>query len=284
MTRSALPCASADRPAPPGPSTPVAWASSRNRKAPWRSAMSARAAASARSPSMLNTVSVTMNRRPASPEWRARRSSRWPRVVVAEADLAHPRRLAAMVQAGVDQPVGEHQRRPRLRPRREQRGRDRGVGLPAGGEQQGRLRPLQPRDLGLHRLVDAERAAHQARGAGAGPIQRRPVAGARDQRRMARQAEVVVGGKVDQLPARPAAPGRRPSARPPAAAGGGPRRPRGPVPGRRRGRSGTCSAGAGRRLRCRPGPMRRQAGPGERNPRPSAEPGGTRASHGRGAP
>ena len=79
MTRSAPGVASRPSPAPPGPSTPVAWASSKYRKASCLSAMAETAATSARSPSMPKTLSVTMNRGPFRFARAFSNSSKWSR-------------------------------------------------------------------------------------------------------------------------------------------------------------------------------------------------------------
>ncbi len=118
-------------------------------------------------------------------------------VVVAEADLPRAGGLAAMMQAGVRQAVGERHRGPLAGG--EQGRQHRGVGLPAGGEQQGGLRPLQGGEPGFYGGVDLEGSAHQPRGSRADAVAAGPFAGPLDQGGMARQAEIVVGGQVDQL-------------------------------------------------------------------------------------
>ena len=121
-------------------------------------------------------------------------------VVMPETHLPRACGLAAVMQTGMDQPVGEHQRRSPARPGGQQRRNHRGIGLPARAEHQRRLAPLGCRQLGLHGFVDLEGPGHQARGAGSRSVPAGPVLGALDQRRMARQAQVVVGADVDQFP------------------------------------------------------------------------------------
>src|SRR3546814_16326348 len=63
-------------------------------------------------------------------------------VVMAEADLPDPRRSATMVQAGVDQPLGEDRRG--LDVATAERGQYAGFPLPACGQDQGHPLALQP--------------------------------------------------------------------------------------------------------------------------------------------
>ncbi|CFD97354.1 Uncharacterised protein [Bordetella pertussis] len=119
-------------------------------------------------------------------------------VVMAEADLAHAGGLAAMVQAGVVEPVGVDLRLA-LRGRGLEQGRQhRGVGLPAAGQQQGGLGAFQARQLGFDLFVQVQVAAYQPRGLRAGAVPGGPQAGALGQQRVARQSQVVVAGEIDQ--------------------------------------------------------------------------------------
>ena len=121
-------------------------------------------------------------------------------IVVPETYLPHARGLAAVMQAGMVQPVAEHQRVALAR--YAQQGRQHGgVDLPARGEQQRRLGPLEAGQLGFDGFVQVEIARHQARGARAGAMARRPVGHALGQQGMPGQAEIVVAGEIDDVAA-----------------------------------------------------------------------------------
>ena len=123
-------------------------------------------------------------------------------VVVAVAVQPHARGGDAVMQAAVDQPVGEHHRRRCSLPGRlQQRRQHRRVGLPAGREQQRRLASLERCQPRLDPRMQVERARDQPRRPGAGAVSRTPFGRPVGQGRMVRQAEVVVARRVDQAAA-----------------------------------------------------------------------------------
>jgi hypothetical protein len=89
----------------------------------------------------------------------------------------------------MDQPVGKD----RHAGHGGEQGRDhRGIGLPARGEDQRRLGPLECGDPGLDREVRIAGAGHQPRSAGPGAMGPRPFAGPLGQQRVAGKAEIIV--------------------------------------------------------------------------------------------
>ncbi|CAM5196153.1 hypothetical protein CDEN61S_01849 [Castellaniella denitrificans] len=129
-------------------------------------------------------------------------------VVVAEADLPDARRPAALVQAGMDQPVDVDLRVGAQRPR--QRRQDRRIRLPSGGKQQRGLRALGACDPGLGRGAGRAGAADQPGGSRARPVAPDVAARPGDEFRMQGQPEVIVAAEVQDLaPAVVAAPRRR---------------------------------------------------------------------------
>ncbi len=133
-------------------------------------------------------------------------------VGVVVADLAHAGGGAAGVDAGVVEAVREDARRRAERAAVEERRQHRPVRLIAGVEDQRRLGPLAGGEARLDPLEGLEVAGDETRGAGAGAPPLGPFLPATDERRVLRQAEVVVGGEVQHLApaeARHAAP-RRP--------------------------------------------------------------------------
>ncbi len=117
-------------------------------------------------------------------------------VVVAVADLLQS--LAAGVEAGVVEAIGEHQRPVRTRCQFEQRRQHRAVELESRGENQRRLGALEGGEPGFEVEQLLRGAGDEARGARARAVAARPGAGTLDDLRMARKAEVVVGRNVDQ--------------------------------------------------------------------------------------
>ncbi len=119
-------------------------------------------------------------------------------VVVAEADLAHARLGQARVQARVVEPVGEHLHRPGHQV--DQGRQDRGVGLVARGEQQGRVGALEGGQAFLDQQVLGQGSRDQARGRGRAAEALRVVGRAGAHEGMQSEAQVVVGRDVDEHP------------------------------------------------------------------------------------
>lgn len=114
-------------------------------------------------------------------------------VIVAEADLLHA--SEAGMQTGMIEPVGEDQG---IVAEFQQCGEYRTVELIAGGEDQCRLGAFEACELFFQRQQLGTGAGDEPRGAAAGAMTRSPLTGALDQQRMAREAEIVVRGDVDQ--------------------------------------------------------------------------------------
>ena len=117
-------------------------------------------------------------------------------IVVAEAVLARACCGDTGVHAGVDQPIGKDRR---ARHRLQQRGNDRGVGLPSGREDECGLGALECGDprLELRHCLAGPRDQSRCPRAGAEPP--RPFAGALGEQRVEAEAKIVVAREVEQF-------------------------------------------------------------------------------------
>ena len=106
------------------------------------------------------------------------------------------RELDAVIDAGVVEPVAKH------RVPRPHEGADHPqVGHVAGAEDDRRRRSFKGRQLLFHLPVQGQVPGHQAGGAGSHPPPGRGGTGGVDEARVYGQAQIVVGGQVQQHPA-----------------------------------------------------------------------------------
>ena len=174
-----------DRAAAPGPTAPVACASSTISRAPWRRASSSSCGSGATSPSIEKTPSVTISA--ARPPARSQPPGEVLDVAVAVDEGLGAREAAAVDDAGVVQLVGEDDLAAAGQ------GGDRaGVGEVAGAEEERRLVALEAGEPLLQLPVRLHVARDQPRGAGAGPPAQRRLGGGLAHLGAIGEAEVVV--------------------------------------------------------------------------------------------
>ena len=75
---------------------------------------------------------------------------------------------------------------------------NREIGLKAGVENQRRLRALELGELGLQPFITIQIARHQPRGTASSTIDLQPLVGTLLEKRMLRESQIVIRGKIDQ--------------------------------------------------------------------------------------